>query len=161
MGCFTQAQICMNGHTITSDVEGSPEMKESFCSQCGSETMEKCKCCDLPIKGTYTDPDYVILDEYRPPSYCSNCGKPYPWTSAKIEALVELAKMEEVLSDKEVEVFSSHVKDISSDTPNTVVSTNKLIIMSKKFSARAWQEIRSLLVDIASETAKKILLNKG
>jgi len=40
MGYFTQAQICMNGHTITSDVVRSPEMKESFCPQCGSAAMD-------------------------------------------------------------------------------------------------------------------------
>lgn len=161
MGYYTQAQICINGHSINTDKNGNPGQNKNFCDLCGSETIDKCKYCDSPINGRYITPGYINVCAYIPPDYCSNCGKAYPWTSAKISALVELAKMEDVLSDDEVESFTTHLKDITSDTPNTVLSANKLIKLGKKFSARAWLEIRSLLVEIASETAKKILLDKG
>lgn len=161
MAYYAKAQICINGHPINSNMNEHPERNKKFCDRCGSETIDKCKNCDYPINGRYITPGYTNVRAYIPPDYCSNCGRPYPWTSAKIAALVELAKMEDVLSDEEVESFTTHLKDITSDTPNTVVSANKLIILGKKFGARAWPEIRSLLVEIASETAKKILLDKG
>ncbi|GJQ31289.1 MAG: hypothetical protein HBSAPP04_01280 [Ignavibacteriaceae bacterium] len=161
MGYYTEAQICVNGHPINPDMKENPERNKKFCDKCGSETIDKCKNCAHPINGEYISPGCMVFTDYVPPGYCSNCGNPYPWTTAKIAALVELAKMEEVLSDEEVESFTTHIREISSDTPNTVVSANKLIKLGKKFGARAWAEIRILLVEIASETAKKILLDKG
>jgi hypothetical protein len=46
------------------------------------------------------------------------------------------------------------------DTPSSQVSAKKITILLKKFKDNSVPTIRALFVDIASETAKKILLDK-
>lgn len=94
---------------------------------------------------------------YIPPDFCYQCGKPFPWISRKIKAAVELAQLEEVLTEEESAKFSEYVTDISKDTPSSLVSAKQIIKLLKKFSESVAMEIRALLVEIASESIKKIL----
>ena len=57
-----------------------------------------------------------VLIPYRVPSYCTNCGEPYPWTHAKLEAVEELIRLNENLSSEEKEQFASAVREASKDT---------------------------------------------
>ncbi|MBV6444794.1 MAG: DUF2321 domain-containing protein [Ignavibacteriales bacterium] len=159
-GYYAKAQICVQGHTISSDMHGNLSKNKKFCDKCGAETIDKCQDCNSPINGRYITPGHVIFSNYVTPNYCSNCGKPYPWTIKKIEAVVKLAQLEEVLTEEEILSFASDVEVISSDSPATIVSTRKILKIGAKLSVRAWAEIRLLLIEIASETAKKIIMDK-
>ncbi len=70
----TTMEICLNGH-ITD--------QSRFCSLCGEKAIIRCLHCDSLIKPV---PPRDLLDPfpYRP-SFCFNCGKPYPWTERELE----------------------------------------------------------------------------
>ena len=95
-----------------------------------------------------------------PPSFCPDCGKPYPWTEAKLKAAQELADLLEDLSSEEREILKKSFDDIVQDTPQAVVAANKIKILIAKVSKIAAEQIRKLVVEIASETARKIILGK-
>ncbi|MBK7867372.1 MAG: DUF2321 domain-containing protein [Ignavibacteriales bacterium] len=106
-------------------------------------------------QGYYHNPGIYSTAPFIPPAFCYRCGKPFPWLASKIKAAVELAQIDEVMSEEESTKFSEYVTDISKDTPSSNVSAKKITILLKKFSQSAAMEMRALLVDIASESIKK------
>lgn len=78
-----------------------------------------------------------------------------------MKAAVEMAELEEVLTAEEITQLKVYTKDITTDTPNAQVSAKKMNILFRKFKTNSLPAIRTLFVDIASETAKKIILDKG
>lgn len=60
MGNFLTAQICENGHIITSDIE---KFSYSFCPQCGSKAFDECPSCGKPIHGSYYEYDILFVPE--------------------------------------------------------------------------------------------------
>ena len=84
MGYYAQAAICKNGHVETEDT--SFYSGGRFCKKCGEEIINSCPNCGTAIQGEYYEPGVIGILPYTPPSYCHNCGKPYPWTMARIEA---------------------------------------------------------------------------
>ena len=96
------------------------------------------------------------------PSFCPDCGEPYPWTEASLKAAKELADELDNLSLEEREILKKSLDDIMvmEDTPQTPVAATrfkKLIVKAGKPAAEAF---RKLLIDVASETAKKIILER-
>lgn len=82
MSEYDVAQICLNGHVITECLKLSPEKQVKFCPKCGTEAITKCKNCSAEIIGAH----YVSetgYKKYEKPSYCHNCGEPYPWAIEK------------------------------------------------------------------------------
>lgn len=158
------AQVCIKGHIITSRFASRPESRKQFCDKCGAATITNCQNCNSPIRG-YSHP---IIDDSgglvmgfslsAPPSFCPDCGKPYPWTEAKLKAAQELADELEGLSQEEREILKKSFDDIVRDTPQTIVAANQFKRLAAKVGKIAAEQLRKLVVDIASETAKKIIL---
>jgi len=92
------------------------------------------------------------------PSFCPDCGKPYPWTEAKLKAARELTDLLEGLSTEECEILKKGFDDIMLDTPQTTVAATRFKKIAAKVGKIAAKQLRKLAVDIASETAKKIIL---
>ena len=105
MGNFLTAQICENGHIITSDIE---KFSYSFCPQCGSKAFDKCSSCGKPIHGSYYEYDILFVPEPldQKPFYCYHCGKPYPWTQKILDSAIELLSLDEDL-DSELSFFNT------------------------------------------------------
>ena len=112
--------------------------------------MEKVDYTDLPL-----------------PSFCPDCGKPYPWTEAKLKAAKELVDELDNLSPQEREMMKKSLDDIivMEDTPQTPVAATqfkrlgtKAAKTGKAIVKATVKELWKLVVDIASETAKKIIL---
>ncbi|MBU3205580.1 DUF2321 domain-containing protein [Clostridium algidicarnis] len=157
MGKYNTAQVCLNGHVITCSYETSLELRQPHCDKCGYDTIIDCPSCLSKIRGHY-DVEYGLPDSMKSaPAYCYNCGKPYPWTEAYIEATKELLKLEENISKEDFEYFSNNMDSIISDTPKTKVVATKFKIFLNKASKEVSSGIRDILVDIASEAAKKTL----
>ncbi|OIO75840.1 MAG: hypothetical protein AUJ85_01890 [Elusimicrobia bacterium CG1_02_37_114] len=158
MSDFDTAQICLNGHIICSGIKVHPEKKQKYCQLCGSETITKCNHCSTDIRGNYTPGQYnpTPMDKIPPP-YCYSCGKPFPWTESKINSIKELTDEIESLTNEDKESLKNSIADIISNTPRTELGANRI----KKYLSKAGKEVsqgfRDILVDIASETAKKIL----
>ncbi len=156
MGYYMNAAICKNGHVDTSDTSSGVSGK--FCKICGAEIINKCPQCGVEIQGDYRTTGVVMLGfAYAPPSYCHNCGKPYPWTLARIEAAKMLIEDMDELSDEEKQRMSESVDKIISDSPYTEVSANRIKKCLVKISKGSASMFRDILVNIASEAAKKYL----
>jgi len=154
---YDTAQVCLNGHSINDMARLYPEHNKKFCSKCGAQTITECQSCKASIKGYYHCSVAVIGFEYVPPKFCDNCGKPYPWTESKLKAAQELADEAENLTPAERDILKQSLDDLIRDTPNTQVAALRF----KKLAAKAGDVIlgglRDIMVDVASETAKKIL----
>ena len=92
------------------------------------------------------------------PSFCPDCGKPYPWTKAKLKAAMELTDLLEDLSPEDREILKKSFDDIVRDTPQTKVAATQFKRLLPKIGKIMAEQLRELVVDIASETAKKIIL---
>jgi hypothetical protein len=153
---YDTAQVCLNGHTITSIFISSPEFRKRFCDKCGVATITDCQSCNSPIRGSYHGGG-ISLSPYTPPSFCPDCGKPYPWTESKLKAAQELTDLLEDLSPEEREILKKSFDDIIRDTPQTTVSATRFKKIVAKAGKVAADGFREILVDVLSEAAKKII----
>jgi len=154
---YDVAQICVNGHVINSSSESYPQDNKNFCDQCGAETITKCRHCGREIKGDYLDVQGFIIESFKKPSFCDNCGKPYPWIESRILAAQELVKKTEGLSSEEKDILKNSIDDIVRDTSSSQVAAlrfKKIMVKSGKVVADMFKDI---LVSIASEAAKKAI----
>ncbi len=97
------------------------------------------------------------IGDYAVTSFCYKCGKPFPWTKTKIEAAKELTDELENLNDNEKKQLKSIFPDLIFDKPKTNVSASKLKKFLTKAKGVALSELRKLIVDIASESVKKLI----
>lgn len=157
MGTYHQAQICLNGHTITSFVDQCPELREKFCSKCGAETVTNCSNCGAPIRGDYDVPGVIdFASTYLPPSYCHNCGEPYPWTRSALETAKEIIWEDESLFDDEKKKMVQSLPDIISETPGTSLAVFRL----KKTVMRCMPTVKDALLDFAVKFACELAKNQ-
>jgi len=158
MGYYKTAQVCLNGHQVVSDVESSPELTEKFCTRCGRETITSCPSCSTKIRGYYESSGFPSLADSSTPSYCHECGIPYPWTAEKINAAMEMVDELDGLNEEEIVQLKGTLADISQDTSRTEVATFRFKKLLAKAGKEAGGVLRNIVVDVASETAKKLLL---
>lgn len=151
-GYYRNATICLNGHVISAyNANSTP-----FCDECGKSTISTCPKCSTNIRGEYEDLEIVVLGGYYSrPSYCYNCGSPFPWTEALINNAVELISLDDNLSNEVKELIKNALPELIVETPSTPVATAKY----KKFipsAAKYVQDgLKNILVDVVSETVKK------
>lgn len=154
---YDVAQICLNGHCITGAARGRPENQEKFCHQCGAETITACPACHSDIKGCLQVPGLPLLGEYKVPAYCPNCGKPYPWTQARINAIAEIIRDDENMQETSQEALVGSLPDIIVETPRTnlaAVRVQKALAAVGKFTAEG---IRQFVIDFGCEFVKSQL----
>jgi hypothetical protein len=159
-GYYGTAQVCINGHVITSGIESSKSSMQRFCEDCGKPTIIKCPDCNSSIRGSYRSPNAVLIIEYIVPKFCYKCGKPFPWTKAKLDAARELVEFEDRLTTKEKELLKNSLDDIIAENPKTKMAAIKFKHILAKVGQETAKALRDIVVDIASDTAKKILLGQ-
>ena len=96
---YMNAELCLNGHLITGDIENEPEKTSKFCRECGAATVRACPECGASIRGDHIYEGTIAW--MTVPSYCHSCGAAYPWTIAKIAAAKEHAAEIEGLDEAE------------------------------------------------------------
>lgn len=152
---YDTAQICLNGHVIAAMAASSPQFQQSFCDKCGEETIMECPECKDTIRGHYHVPGVVGGYDYDLAHFCHNCGKPFPWTTRTLAAASELAKNE--LSEDESEEFDRNLGEIVRETPQAKASASRIKTLLGKMAAGTAKSVREIIVDVASESAKKML----
>lgn len=157
MGHYETAQICLNGHVITSSIEISPNLAKNYCPHCGAPTTSKCDYCSDRILGHYRIPGAIVPTYYSPPSYCHNCGEPYPWTTRTIETASLLIQEDEQLSSEDKETLASSIIDLLTESPKTQLAITRYNKFVSKAVQITGQGLRDLLIDIVSESVKKSL----
>jgi hypothetical protein len=157
VGHYRVAQICKNGHVINTSADKYPENNEVYCSKYGAPTIMHCEKCGAPIRGYYEIPNVINLTfSYKRPSFCYNCGSPYPWTESAINAAKELAKTFN-LDPKEIEKLQENLEDLIKETPRKKVAEINFKAIMKKIGSDGYIAMRDILVNILSETIRKSL----
>ena len=158
MGKFCTAQVCLNGHVATSAADRNPELKEQYCSQCGEPTLTKCNSCESPIRGDYhVDGVFSFGGVYLPPAFCHNCGEAFPWTERRIESAVELLQAGADLPSEELEQFRADLNELSKDGPRVQVAAIRFNKTMAKVGASLPSGVRTVIIDVVSEAAKKAI----
>lgn len=154
---YDTAQICLNGHLINKMASSAPQSNQKFCGDCGAQTITACPTCNAAIRGYYHVPGVIGFFNYNRPSYCHNCGNPYPWTASSLEAARELADELENLSPEERRQLKDSFPDLVKNTPKTAVAETRYKKLIKKAGAEAYDGMKSVLIDVVSEAVKKSL----
>ena len=158
MGTYLTAQVCLNGHVVTASLERMPEAAQRHCSRCGQATITECSNCRTNIRGNYhVDGFFAGGRTYHPPGFCRQCGEAFPWHAAKIEAAKELADELDELTTADREKLKDAMNDLSSDTPRTELAAHRYKRIAHKLSRGAGSALASVVTEIATEAAKKII----
>jgi len=150
---YDVAQICLNGHVVNSTFQQLPKHSSPFCGQCGAATITQCPSCKADIRGHLRG----VMGFFRPASYCLNCGKPYPWTESKLRAARELAGELENLTVEEKEALAKSIDDIVFDSPRAALGATRFRKIMIKVGKEGASALKTMLVDIVSEAAKKTI----
>ena len=156
MDGYDIAQICTNGHVITSMADSSPDFKKDFCKRCGYKTICNCVECNQPIKGYYHVSGVIGGSSYEPPRFCDSCGSTFPWIKVKIEAANELVELIETLSPDEKKDFQSAIDELIRETAKVPVAKVKL----KKYLSKVNSDISDGIRDVLRDTLSKELKNE-
>lgn len=158
MGTYRVAQICPNGHVATTAADVYPEFREAFCSQCGEETITQCPNCSAPIRGDYHVEDVLYLgSDYKPPAFCYNCGKAFPWTERKIASAVELVNVQAALSSEELQQFRSDLAELTKNSSKLQVALFRFKHVMSKVGTTIASDVRDIMIDVFSEAVKKAI----
>lgn len=156
MSNYRIAQICENGDLITDSADVFPDECRKHCVKCGARTISVCPSCNASILGVRDDyPDY---ENYHIPYYCHECGTPYPWTSKILDGAVEILALDTDLDPKIKEIVKEAIPGLIIDSPLASVAAAKYATHIPKASELVRNSLHNLLIDLISESAKKILL---
>ena len=157
MGYYHIAQVCTNGHLINDCFDSHPESNQSFCSKCGAKTITSCPNCGANIRGEYDYGTLVFSGTTSVDSYCYNCGVPYPWTQKILDNALELISLDTELDDDTKELIKNAIPCLLVDLPETPVAVAKYKNGLSKAGQIVKDSMHQLLVDVMSETARKII----
>lgn len=150
------AQVCLNGHVITSMADTAPQFRKPYCTNCGATTIMSCPACEAPIRGRYKASR--AIREVPPPSFCHDCGEPYPWTERALAAATELVDLVESMPAPDRQALKERLPALMSDTPQTKVAVARMQQWLAKAGPKLGLVMRDLIVNIGTEAVKKVLL---
>jgi hypothetical protein len=155
------AEVCPNGHVSTDSADAHPDRREKFCAHCGEATMTQCPKCTTGIRGYFeVEGAFLLGGKYRPPAFCHNCGNAFEWTERKIAGAVELVEIDGQLSPSELTEFRSDLIELTKDTPKTQAASMRFKRVMLKVGSSVADGVRAIIIDVASEAAKKVILGK-
>lgn len=158
---YGTAQICLNGHVISSSVKEHPKSCQTYCDICGAKAIEACPNCEEPIRGTH-----YISGPYRrvfscsietPPSYCGNCGQSFPWTETALQSAVELLAEELQLSEEETAGLNESVSDAIRETPRATLGATRIRRLLQRAGEETVEAVRDILVGVLSEAMARTI----
>lgn len=149
-------QVCENGHKITGRYRTKEQRQMNFCDRCGEKTITACKNCGLEIQGDrmreLRDGSWELDKRVIVPSYCRNCGEPYPWTQRRIRKAIKILMESGKLDKEEKETIEQDIYNISKNIPDSETSAWRIKRIWEK-CGRAGYEV---IMELASRTAAKI-----
>ena len=154
---YDVAQICENGHVANSMAHDHPDINQDHCHKCGAPTIMGCPSCQTAIRGYYHVPGIIDIDDYAAPAFCYKCGKPFPWTDARLRAAKDLADELDDLTSDQRESLKKSLDDLVRETPSTRVAETRFKKIMRKAGTDSYEGMRSLLKDIVSETVRKTI----
>lgn len=91
------------------------------------------------------------------PKYCPDCGSPYPWTSAAIETLEELAMLDDESDEADRTGLVSSAEVAMSENPKTNAAALKVKKLLSKAGKATVSAAKDLLVDVLAESTKRTI----
>ena len=152
------ALVCLNGHMVNHSMKMSPQYNTKFCEKCGEKAICQCISCGQEIRGNYHYANVIAPGPDKPPGFCHNCGHAYPWTQKRREAAKELISLADNLSPTEKEDFDNTVGDLMKEGPRTGVAAEKFKRYCKRAGKAVGDGVWKIVIDVASEAARKILM---
>ncbi len=151
-------QVCEDGHRITDCYNSSPEKRKKFCEKCGKVTLTACPGCRVEIQGPQIDARFdpqrrTLETQVSVPSYCPNCGEPYPWTQNRIAKALQTFTEFGDLNEEEKKTIEQDIENIAKDVPGTELSAMRIKQIWDKCSRAGY----AVIMEFASHTAAKIL----
>jgi hypothetical protein len=157
-------QVCENGHQITGGYNIKPEQRKKFCQECGAPTLTACPDCGVEIQGApikvsqdfsggRTPQRMTLEDIVSVPSYCANCGRPYPWTQKRIQTAIQTITEFGNLDEEEKKTIAQDIENIAKDVPEAELSARRIKRIWKKYGPVCYE----VIMEFASRTAAKIL----
>lgn len=146
------ALICKNGHVCSDDISMT-DTAVKYCPECGEETISTCPSCGLQIRGCGHYDGVILLSNYHRPSYCINCGNPYPWTEKALEQAREIAN-EANLSKLEKDALLNAIRQIACDGEDTASAIGVVKACAKK----AGGALEKILINVASNVATQVAI---
>src|SRR5689334_5786693 len=101
---YDVAIVCTNGHSINASSIRTPEFNAKFCDKCGAEGLSRCRNCQTEIRGWFWG--VLSTQEYVPPLFCHECGKPFPWMQSALSAATELIDMSDAQESEKAQIKS-------------------------------------------------------
>ena len=95
---------------------------------------------------------------YTCPSFCEDCGSPYPWTQLRLGAAQELIELSDDIEAPDKEILVADLPDLARETPRTQVAATSFRKIAAKLGGSVASVLRDIAVDVASEAAKKIIV---
>lgn len=155
MAIFDVAQICLNGHVINRSHIEYPDYSKHFCDECGAITIISCPNCNKQIRGARRDD--IDFERIPAPKFCEHCGLPFPWTEKRLKATKELLDDLDHLSNQEKEILEASIIELVKDSPATPLAISRFQKIVSKISPVAASILKELIIDILSDTAKRLL----
>lgn len=155
---YAVGQACSNGHKITGDL--ARENGAAFCPDCGAKTIKECAQCSASLRGDSVVKGPMMsvpVTWHRVPDYCHECGHPFPWMAAKLNAVNELAEAIEELTEHECALLAELVPHLVQETPRTKPAGFKVLTIVSKLKEPARTAMRDLLMDMVVEGGKQAL----
>jgi hypothetical protein len=110
------------------------------------------------VKGDHKAPGVVVVGfPYFVPSFCDGCGRPYPWTEAKLQTARDLADELDELSPEDRERLKGSLEDLICNTSRTTVAATIFKKATAKVGAEGGAALKKIVTDIACEVAKRLL----
>ena len=153
---YDVAQVCPNGHVSNPSTKNCPQHSRNFCEECGEQTVTSCMKCKNPIRGRYWG-GVIDLTEYKPPACCGDCGHAFPWTERRIKAAKEMLTESGELTPEQVKETEASIEELAKNSPQGQVAATRMKRILSKVGKGTASAVRDILVDIASETAKKVI----
>jgi len=150
-------QVCLNGHRITATLKVSPQHGKEHCPDCGAATISKCQHCQADMQGYYRVGNVISGPPPNVRAFCHGCGKPYPWTEARLTAAQELADESEGLSEDERQMLKASLDDLVRDTPRTTLAATRFKRLATKAGKGGADAFKDILIEVISEAAKKLI----
>jgi hypothetical protein len=132
-------------HYLMGDDFSALKKAPKFCHECGMRTMAVCSRCEHPIQIGMTRP-----------SFCGECGAPYPWTETALAAAKEYADELDELTAEDKAVMKKSFDDLTTDTPRTPVAATRFKKIMVKIGPAAGDALSKIVVNFATEAAKKL-----
>lgn len=160
---YDVAQVCLNGHMVNDATKAVPKNNNKFCGQCGAPTITQCPKCNSDLRGYYHDEsDLTLLGMSTSvpgqlTSFCIECGAPFPWTESKLQAARDLVQELDELKPEDKDILTKSLDELVSDTPRTQLAATRFKRIASKAGIEGAGALKSILVDIISETAKNMI----